>query len=245
MKKHIIIFAAAITPFAFFSCSKEGVQPQQLSTAEPPQIQKHAPMPIVDLQKDLDGRFEFNGNVLDQTGQLKAKLWNSRYKLAYTADRKGTPNAAIEYNGPVGLVIDDVPQDTSVSVSVWVRSEFYPTNGNVPFVEGAGSLAFEQFENTYQASTWNGTYLLSGPIDRNWHHLVVTRDANSLKFYIDGNLVGNSPLPAGAFGYGPTSQFIIAFGWNAGYQYWKGAMDNLCFYRRTLSWADVQALYKQ
>ena len=132
-----------------------------------------------------------------------------------------------------------------MSVAVWVQSGSYPTNGNVPFVEGAGSLTFMQFENTYQASAWNGTYLVSGPIDHNWHHLVATRDANSLKFYIDGNLVGNSPLPAAAFGYGPTSQFTTAFGWNAGYQYWKGAMDNLCFYRRTLSWADVQALYNQ
>ena len=245
MKRHIIIFAAAITPLAFFSCTKEGVQPQQAGSSEPALIQKRPPMPIVDLQKDLDGRFEFNGNVLDKTGQLKAKLWNSRFKPLYTADRKGTPNGAIEFNGPVGLVIDNVPQDTSVSVAVWVRNEFYPTNGNVPFVEGAGSLAFMQFENTYQASAWNGTYLVSGAIDRSWHHLVATRDASLLKFYIDGNLVGSSPLPAAAFGYGPFSQFITGFGWNAGYQYWKGAMDNLCFYRRTLSWADVQALYNQ
>ena len=245
MKKHIIILAAAITPLAFFSCSKEGVQPEPVSTTEPALISKPAPMPIVNLQKDLDGRFEFDGDVLDKTGQLKAKLWNPKYKLSYTFDRKGTPDAAIEFNGPVGLVIDNVPLDTSVSIAAWVKYESYPTNGNVPFVEGAGSLAFEQFESTYQASSWGGTYVVSGLIDRNWHHLVATRDANLLKFYIDGNLVGSSPMAAGSFGYGPTSQFGIGFGWNAGYQYWKGAMDNLCFYHRTLSWVDVQALYKQ
>jgi hypothetical protein len=47
----MIIFAAAITPLAFYSSSKEGVQLRQVSTGEPALIQKHALMPIVDLQK--------------------------------------------------------------------------------------------------------------------------------------------------------------------------------------------------
>jgi hypothetical protein len=248
MKKHILILAAAITPLAFFSCSKEGSLPEQGSNPEQALIQKHPPMPIVDLQKDLDGKFEFNGNLLDKTGQLKAVVFNSRYKPLYTADRKGAPNGAIEFNGAYGLVIDNVPNDTSASIAAWVKYEGYPTNGNVAMVEGAGSLSFMQFENTYQAATWNsvfgsGQYVISGPIDRDWHHLVATRDASILKFYIDGTLVGSSPTPAGGGPLDAFSQFVIGFGWNAGYQYWKGSMDDLCFYGRTLSWADVQALY--
>ncbi len=179
MKKHIIIFAAAITPLAFFSCTKEGVQPQQankvMGTAEPALIQKPAPMPIVNLQKGLNGKFEFNGNLLEKTGQLKAVLFNARYKPSYTTDRKGAPNGAIQFNGADGLVISNVPQDTSMSIAAWVKSGSYPTNGNVAMVEGSGSLSFSQFENTYQAASWNvisGQYVISGPIDRDWHHLV-------------------------------------------------------------------------
>jgi len=250
MKKHIIIFAAAITPLAFFSCTKEGVQPEQanqvVGTTEPALIQKHPPMPIVDLQKSLNGKFEFNGNLSEKTGQLKAVLFNARYKPVYTSDRKGMPGHAIEFTGGYGLVISNVPQDTSMSIAAWVKSESYPIIGNVPLIEGAGSLSFSQLENTYQAGSWNGIngqYVISGPIDRDWHHLVATRDASTLYFYIDGALVGTSPTPAGGGPANMFSQFVIGFGWNAGYQYWKGSMDDLCFYGRTLSYADVQALY--
>lgn len=253
MKKHIIIFAAAITPLAFFSCTKEGVHPEQASNVvgtEQALIQKPAPMPIVDLQKGLNGKFEFNGNLLEKNGLLQAVLFNARYKPSYTSDRKGAPNAAIHFNGAFGLVISNVPQDTSMSIAAWVKSESYPIIGNVPFIEGSGSLSFSQLENTYQAASWNGIngangqYVISGPIDRDWHHLVATRDANMLYFYIDGTLVGTSPTPAGGGPADVFSQFVIGFGWNAGYQYWKGAMDDLCFYGRTLTNADVQALYK-
>jgi hypothetical protein len=249
MKKHIIILAAAITPLAFFSCSKEKIETQQTNNSTPNEFAfKPVIKPIINLDSGLDGKFEFNGNLLDKNGQLKAVVFNSPYKPLYTADRKGAPDAAIQFNGAYGLVIDNVPNDTSTSVAAWVRYEGYPTNGNVAVVEGSWSLSFMQLENTYQAASWNGIsgqYVISGPIDRTWHHLVATRDASILKFYIDGTLVGTSPTPAGGGPAAAFSQFVIGFGWNAGYQYWNGSMDDLCFYGRTLSYADVQALYKQ
>jgi len=250
MKKHIIIFAATITPLVFFSCSKQGSLPEQankpMATDEQALIQKPQPMPIVDLQKGLNGKFEFDGNLKDKNGQLKADIFNSHFKPLYTTDRKGAPNGAIQFNGGYGLVISKVPLDTNTSIAAWVRYEGYPTNGNVPVVEGSGSLSFSQLEDTYQAASWNGIsgqYVISGAIDRNWHHLVATRNADMLYFFIDGTLVGSSPTPAGGGPADVFSQFVIGFGWNAGYQYWKGSMDDLCFYGRTLTSADVQALY--
>ena len=252
MKKHIIIFAAAITPLAFFSCTKQTVQPEQanmvVDAGEQGLLQKRPHMPIVDLQWGLDGKFEFNGNLKEKTGQLKDAVSNSHFKPSYTADRKGMPGKAIAFNGGYGLIISNVPLDTNTSVAVWVKYDIYPTDFLVPLVEGSQSLAFHQLEDTYQASSWNGIsgqYVISGAISRDWHHLVATRDANTMNFYIDGVLVGSSPTPAGGGPSVTLSEFVVGFGYNAGYKYWKGSMDDLCFYGRTLSYADVVTLYNQ
>ena len=73
--------------------------------------------------------------------------------------------------------------------------------------------------------------------DLHWHHLAVTYDGSSFKFYVDAALAGSSNL-AGAISSALTN-YIVANG------YWKGAVDDLHFYSRTLTASDVTALYNQ
>ena len=95
---------------------------------------------------------------------------------------------------------------------------------------------------------WNNIaaqYVLSKPMNKNWHHLAATRDNNSLKFYIDGNLVGSSATPAGSAAALTASEYTIGYCFNAGYKYWKGSMDELRVYKRVISGNEVKALFNQ
>jgi hypothetical protein len=67
-----------------------------------------------------------------------------------------------------------------------------------------------------------------------WHHLVVSYDGNTVRYYLDAVLVGTSNL-AGSMNV--LVNYIVGSG------YWKGDIDDLRFYSRTLSAADVQNLF--
>jgi hypothetical protein len=76
-----------------------------------------------------------------------------------------------------------------------------------------------------------GTGLNKTISDLNWHHLVVTYDGSSFKFYVDGVLSGSTNMPGSLAS--SLATYIIGNG------YWKGAIDDLRFYSRTLTASDV------
>jgi hypothetical protein len=251
MKKQIMILAAAFITAALFSCSKEKIKTNENSNNEE--------MVAVDAKKPggngvpqvsnkgLLCRYEFNSNLKDTTGKLKDGE-STANRILFTTDRKGNTNWAIHFNEAYGVNIFDVPIDDEMSISVWVKNKFYPEIFVTPFVEAAHSFAFSQLENMYQASYsvpfgFPSQYVISDPIDNDWHHLAATRDGISLKFYIDGNLIGTSPTPAGAIPQVLTDMFQLGYGWNTDWKYWNGSMDDLRIYRRVLSASEVQTLY--
>ena len=247
MKKQILILAATFITVAFISCSKEKIetssanQPAEEVTAlNPP----GGPIVIDPLSVGLLGRYEFNSNLKEFTGQLPNWI-STANRAIYTTDRKGGANKAIRFNQAYGLYLLDVPLDTNMSVSVWVKNDIFPVNHKVPFVEIARSISFHQEENKYMAASWNGIagqYVYSGAIDNNWHHIAATRDKISLKFYVDGNLIGSSPTPAGFSLDDLVTDYGVGYGFNAGYKYWKGNMDDLRIYKRVLSPVEVTKL---
>jgi len=244
MTKKQFLFGAVIISATIVSCSKEKSETPQPGTTVDNSI-TFKPIFFDPLKIGLSARYEFDGSLVDSTGKLKDA---TPYigKAIYTTDRKGAPDHALAFDGNSGFQIFDVPLDENVSVAVWVQSKCYPTIGNVPFVEGQQSFSLTQLENTYQAAYWSdipgaGQYV-EATSGREWHHLAATRDAVSLKFYIDGILVGSSPSPVGAIPAISTSEYILGFGWNAGYLYWTGSMDDLRFYKRVLSASEVYKL---
>jgi len=248
MKKNILIFATAIITVAFVSCSKEKIETQTIDqpTEEAVTSNKGSLVPIFinPLNVGLLGRYEFNSTLKDTTGKLPDAV-STLNRVIYTTDRKGVANRAIRFNAAYGLNILGVPLDTNESISVWVKKEAYAGDYHISFVEGSHSLTLHQFEDKFQGAGWNGIngqYVISGSQDNNWHHLVVTRDKVSLKFYIDAVLIGSSPTPAGYIPPANTSDYGIGYGYNLGYKYWKGSMDDLRIYKRVLSTSDIVKL---
>jgi len=254
MKKQMIILAAVITPLAFFSCSKEKIETQQTKNSEPTSEFAFKPVikPSVDLKTGLSALYEFDGNLKDKTGQLGDAVANIAGADNYTVDRKGNANSAIKFNGRYGLDIFKIPLTFNSTVAVWVKYDAIAPSTNY-FGKSEGIMPdFAQDNDNYWGvvSSPATSGVPSGSMDDHWHHLVATYDGYDLKFYVDGSFIGTSPnacplaLPVGAT-VNYQVGYLVPPGGNIPSSVWYGTMDDLRFYARILSDADIQALSKQ
>ena len=118
---------------------------------------------------------------------------------------------------------------------------------NIPFVNCFHSFYLYEVENKFQMYYWNGInaqIIVSGNMGGKWHHIAATRSNSSLSFYIDGRLIGSSPTPAGSGPYPLLYKYLVGYGFNNGYEYWKGSLDDLRLYNRVLSATELYNLAK-
>jgi len=244
MKKQFQFLAATFITVAFISCSKEKIetpasnqQTEEVTALNPP----GGPIVIDPLSVGLLGRYEFNSNLKDLTGKLM-DADPTIDRVLYTTDRKGQFNKAIRFNGAYGLDIFDIPfTPENCSVSLWVKDDVIEGLNWIPMLSCSKAFIFQQNQLEF-----NGSFSKSGygiiqqvgttPIDNQWHHIAATRDNTSLKLYIDGVLIGTSPSPAEVLPYTPLHNYLLGYG---GGSYWKGSADDLRFYKRVLSAAEV------
>ena len=245
MKKHIIILAAAITPLAFFSCSKEKIDNKQTDATLNEVAFRPVSKPSAKLDSGLVGRYEFDGSTKEYSGKLSDAIPSSIGVVKYTVDRKGNANSAIKFT-EYGLDIPKVPLTFNTSVAVWVKYDAISSSVNY-FVKGDQGIMpdFSQHNDNYwgvvSAPATSG--VPSGSMDNHWHHLVATYDGSELKFYVDGSFIGNSlnPCPL-ALPVGATTHYQLGY-WPLVGSVWLGSMDDLRFYTRVLSAGDVKTLY--
>jgi hypothetical protein len=247
MKKQFLIFAA-ITTIVFTSCTKEKIEAPQTNQPEEIAGARGGGGGIVSpsLGMGLIGRFEFDGNLDDMTGQIKSGTPVAGTPI-YGADRKGVRGSAISFNEKYGVIMNDVPLDSNMSISFWMKYDMTPEEYFINFVEGTQSFAFQHRDkNKFQGGYWNFTtpaFIISKPLLNTWHQMAATRDNNTYKFYIDGKLVGSTPILTPGAATALTSEYMLGFCYNAGYKYWKGSLDDLRIYNRVISATEVQALF--
>jgi hypothetical protein len=247
MKKQFLIFASLLT-LVIASCSKEDIEAPQ--TDQPEEFagvmstaNKGKGNP---LDAGLVGRFEFDGNLNDKTGQLSPGV-STVGRVSYAADRKGNVNSSIHFNGAYGVHMYNVPLDTNMSVSLWIKKDVVALINGTPFVEGLQSFSFMQAIDQIHSGYFNlagGTSqgVLGPSMDNSWHHIAATRDANSFKYFIDGVLIGTSPTPEGSAPPDVVNDWILGYGYNAGYKYWYGRLDDLRIYNRVLTSVEINKL---
>ena len=247
MKKQLLNLAA-MTVIVLISCSKEKIEAPQTSQPEEIAGARGGGGGVLgtSLNMGLLGRFEFNGNLNDTTGQINPGTPVAG-KPIYGADRKGVRNSAIQFDEKYGVMMYDVPLDTNMSVSFWMKYDMTPGDVSIAIVEGSRSFTFiHQDHNKFLGGYWNFTtpaYVISKPLANTWHHMAATRDNNTYKFYIDGKLVGSSGIQTPGIDPITTSEYNLGYCFNAGYRYWKGSLDDLRIYRRVISATEVQALF--
>ena len=247
MKKQLLIFAT-FTTIVFTSCSKEKIEAPQTNQPEEIAGARGGGGGIIGTSLDMGllGRFEFQGNLNDTTGQIKPGTPENG-KPIYGVDRKGVRNSAITFNEKYGVIMTDVPLEPNMSVSFWMKYDMTITDAAISFVEGSRRFSFTHFDNNrFQGSYWNFTtpgYIMSKPLSNSWHHMTATRDINTYKFYIDGKLIGSSGIQTSTVDPLTMSEYTIGYCYNAGIKYWKGSLDDLRIYNRVLSATEVQALF--
>ena len=169
---------------------------------------------------------------------------------AYTTGQFGQAGV---FNGSSSYIDTNISTITSNggSVSLWVKTttgtqsaffgaqspsqnRFYFGVRNNNFWMGAGSA-----QNSYSISA-------SSLLDGNWHHVVLTLDGSTAKYYLDGNSTPVDTLSytaAGTIGVTPLIGAIDALG--AVSAYTNGSIDQVRIYNKALSADNVATLYAE
>lgn len=215
------------------------------------------------ITKGLIGYYPFNGNVNDESGNINnGTIMNGTLLIP---DRFGNSNSAYYFDG-----IDDyinIPSDSfktiEYSYSLWANVNTLPFSGEQSILLSIGD-AFSPYSdqtialpNGYLSSRYGWscasyynnssghnfiTNVTNLPSINNWYHLVVTRNNNELKLYINGLMVGfTSTLGTNPY-YGSTTNAIIGARNNLQYHF-HGSIDDIYIFNRALSESEVLALY--
>ena len=245
MKKQFSILAATFITVAFISCSKEKIETTEIpsTTSEEIATSNSSGRPQVDpLTIKLEGWFTFNATLKDQTKKLPNGI-SSKRLASFTYDRDGIANAALKLDSTYFVKLSNVPQQTNTSISVWMKygNEVSYNAFIRPVVAGAGFAQYPSKNISAQVHTPFTHSAASTDLNTSWHHLVVTYDGSTIRLYVDGSLnasaLHSEPVP-----FGPLlTDYMIGMHNNG--TFWRGYIDDLRFYSRTLSASDVQKLY--
>ena len=223
--------------------------------------------PVVGTCEGLTGWWTFNGNGNDLSGYGNNGTYNSAVTSA--AGQQGSANTAASFDGGSSRVtFTNATTDSSLkptgamSLSVWVRvangSADYaffsndkfqcspdPLYSGMVFISDSGSLA------TYLGSNGNcgggARYNKATSIgllqSDTWHHLATTvTDSRVITIYVDGVDVGGTYSgTATTTAYTSTPSLIGAR--HNGTNPMNGQLDDMRFYERALSTAEIQELF--
>lgn len=218
----------------------------------------------VNLSNGLIMYLPLNGNTKDSSGNLQH---GTNYGASITSDRFGNSNSAFSFDGnndylsfPISNALTDY-----YSYSIWVNASEIPNSGNYTYpiaIGGTGGGSNIALTNNIMQGWAAGSYnngtpstslvaIGSQPNVGQWYHVVLIRDTNKIKLYVNGelntnevsyngfnsNTNGNKPtwgsLPAGSVGARLNANFF------------KGKIDDVRVYNRILNEEEIDSLYTQ
>lgn len=220
---------------------------------------------LVDLQQGMITYYPFNGNANDESGN---RLHGTVFGATLTSDRFGNQNSAYSFNGISNNIIIDSNFFnigwTEYSISCWINSiiisnpnsnvgnqciiNTIPHNGFAISFNWGGTNKYSVYENSVPGvRTWDilDNARSSTQISINtWNHIVLVKDSNNYKFYINGIL---DTIFSGSIS--PSNYFCkIVFGDidpSIEKEYFMGKLDDYRIYNRALNNAEIAALYDE
>ena len=192
--------------------------------------------------------YPFNGNANDESGNG----WNGTgTNLTLTQDRFGIANSAYYFNGSSSFIdfgLVPIPI-TNFSVSVWVNSS--ETNRGVVIQNSRNDTGFNlelflvqngtiSFEVVHSYNNFNRVTMPIG--NGTWHHIVALCYQDFIKLYLDGELQSTN---TGVIGTQSNYSLIAGKDPAASDYFYRGSMDDIRVYNRTLSEAEILELYNE
>jgi hypothetical protein len=207
------------------------------------------------LKSGLVAYFPFDGNAYDNSGNGNNGVINGNTSL--TTDRFGNPGSAYYFGGTDGYIKIANGQQfnfvADMSISFWVLP--HPTQGYASTIFDKSHLRNNQaffitivggndYSYGYFYPDGNNHQTGFSTFPSQWNHIVVVKDKQNIMIYhnlfITTSDQGGSPFIASngnsPFAIGATITESPAF-------FFKGKLDDIFFYNRSLTFAEVQSLY--
>jgi len=188
----------------------------------------------------LVGWWPYNGNANDASLNLNNGVVNG---AVLTTDRNLAPNSAYNFNNSTILHSTQlIPSNSSFAISFWVK----PTLGGVQefmsqnFWPGAFYIGVNG-TNMRCGDSWQTTGVIVA--NNVWAHYVIVRAFGvNVRIYRNAILVATSPSDI-TLGGSLTDPLVIGKQYGSNAEYYAGVFDDLGIWNRTLSQAEVTALY--
>lgn len=192
----------------------------------------------------LLGWWKLNGSAIDSSGNNKN---GTAANVTPTTDTAGRSNSALSFNGTNSYI--DIAGPFTASMDAFTTSAWYKTSATTD------QKIFSQGFTTHMLATFTAgqvricgaatsTCAVGGPntSDGNWHFVVATGDATSSRVYLDGSTTPIITRPAQAISLVSNAPVAIGRGVTTVYLF-NGAIDDVRFYNRAITTAEIQTLY--
>lgn len=189
-----------------------------------------------DLNKGLVAHYPFNGNAQDASGN---KHHGTVHGATLVKDRFGNANSAYRFNGRQSITVDKMPTMGSFTFVGWVNWD--SIKGLRPFIDNTTTtVRFEMLDNKLSLSDKLSDALPVKP--GTWFFIAATYNAQlrTITHFFNGKPVGTvrAAIP------NPRGKFYLGEGPTGAHEYLKGAIDDVGIYRRALSKAEINQLYR-
>jgi len=200
-------------------------------------------------QSGLIGCFPLDNNSNDHSNNNHGIAYN----LTGATDRFGNPNQAYHFSGTNSAILldDSLYRINNYTYSVWFKLDVLPSNGAYFCIMTVGGDIADQVllvgndPASGNVGIGGGSYDSSGtphsyysgvmPNNNQWYHLVVTRDNDSVKLFIDNALIGfnHTGIDAGYNG----NQHNACFGarHDTTFQNFIGDIDEIKIFKRVFT----------
>ena len=204
---------------------------------------------ICAVSQSVVATWPFDGNV-NPISVVAISVTNNG--VTFVADRKGAANKAAYFNGTSNIVVNTVSPFNSTgsySISLWAKPETN-TNSNSNFIFTKSNPS-RDFAVTYSVDDKFGTQfapnadsynILTEPnisTAGNWYHIVAIYDGTTQKIY-NNNVLTASRITTSKPSWTGTEVQIGSL--TSAYNY-KGALDDLTYFTKALTQAEVTYLY--
>ena len=224
--------------FFFIQCRKESTEQSTIENNSVPTVLESRW-----LDPALVAYYPFDNNRNDYAGKgSQSFVGPYTYIEKYTSDRHDNASKALFLDGNYILDLYNIPIATAYTISAWVVNLSSTTNILLISQYGYGLNIFQN-KNKYVVEEANPVNIsdVSTLIPReNWHHVVGTYDGREIRIYMDG-ILKSSKRFNGRIADQPSFYKLAGFGPPA--TTWRGYIDDLMFYKRTLSQSEVSKLY--
>lgn len=210
---------------------------------------------------NLYARLLFDASYADNSGNARPTVVTNGTTLSFGPNRFGKPSSALVLTGQAGVVGVNTqiatPGPNQFTIGTWFRTSsttgakligyqgnINGTTGNYDrqiYMSNSGQLYFGVNSNGVVAVNTTATFN-----DGNWHHVAASLGLDSLKLYVDGNLVatnttrttGQSFAGFWIVGGGSTGGFPNTPNFNG----FNGSLDDVHIYSRVLADAEIREM---